>query len=82
MSFADKIQKRIAEIKEIVADPSTVPDEIAKQRLTICESCEQLNKALYTCKRCGCFMKLKTKLAVAECPLEGELKKWGKYEPK
>lgn len=42
--------------------------DLAKQRLSICEGCEffQVTK---TCEKCGCFMPLKTKLAIAECPI-------------
>jgi len=80
MSFTDKLQKRLSELKDVITDRTQVPESIQLQRLSICEACPHLNKALYTCKQCGCFMKLKTRLAAAECPLED--KKWGKYEYK
>jgi hypothetical protein len=53
-----------------------VPDEIAIQRFNICKACPELSKLTHQCKKCGCFMAAKTKLAEAECPL----KKWGKHE--
>ena len=80
MSFANKLQKRLSELKDIITDPTQVPDSVQQERLAICEACPHLNKAIYTCKQCGCFMKIKTRLAMAECPLED--KKWGKYENK
>jgi len=48
--------------------------EYAVKRLDICASCDRLFKPTYTCKECGCFMKIKTSLKSAECPLG----KWGK----
>jgi hypothetical protein len=46
-----------------------VPEEEAKRRLSFCETCPSLIKFTHQCKECGCFMKLKTKLSKAECPL-------------
>lgn len=54
-----------------VVNPNTekVSDEIANNRLEICKSCPELIKLTIQCKKCGCFMHLKTKLEKAECPL-------------
>jgi len=35
----------------------------------VCLSCEHLIQLTKTCKKCGCFMELKTKLQDAVCPL-------------
>lgn len=51
-------------------------EEIQKERLNICESCDFFLKATKQCKICWCVMPLKVKLANAECPTG----KWGKYE--
>lgn len=42
---------------------------IAEQRMAICKACPEL---LITgnCKKCGCFMSSKTKIASASCPLD------------
>ena len=45
------------------------PAEEASRRLEICEACPSLLRFTHQCKECGCFMKLKTKLSNAECPL-------------
>lgn len=50
----------------------------AKERLEICEQCDRLEKHLYVCKECGCFMKGKTKFPSSKCPLG----KWDKYNEK
>lgn len=42
----------------------------AEHRMSICENCEFLKKEFYTCDKCKCFMKVKTKLFAAKCPLE------------
>lgn len=45
-------------------------DEIVKYRLEICRSCEYFRPKTETCRKCGCFMKLKTTLENAKCPIE------------
>lgn len=39
------------------------------KRIEICNSCEHLFKPTNTCKKCGCFMDVKTWLAPASCPI-------------
>ena len=48
-------------------------EEVLKMRWDLCSGCEFLkdNK----CEKCGCFMKVKHKLAMASCPVG----KWDKY---
>ena len=41
-----------------------------QDRYEICKKCPQFNKFWKTCKLCGCFMPLKTKLRWVECPDE------------
>lgn len=50
-----------------------VSDEVAEKRLSICANCPELIKLTFQCKKCGCFMKAKTKIQNASCPLL----KWG-----
>ena len=52
-------------------------DSIISKRLDICKGCEFLFKPTNSCKKCGCFMDAKTKIATARCPIG----KWDKeYE--
>ena len=53
-------------------NPNTdyVTEEQAEERLDVCKACPELIQVTKTCKKCGCFMTLKTKLAKAVCPLE------------
>lgn len=44
--------------------------ELIESRLKICNECEWFNKRLTKCRKCGCFMKLKTTLLEAKCPIE------------
>ena len=39
------------------------------KRMDICLGCPELIKLTQTCKECGCFMKAKTRLAEASCPI-------------
>jgi hypothetical protein len=45
------------------------PEELAASRLEICKGCEWFRQKTQTCKKCGCFMKLKTTLEKAKCPI-------------
>jgi hypothetical protein len=43
--------------------------EVSQERYSICKACPELIKLTTQCKKCGCFMKAKTKLQQAVCPL-------------
>jgi hypothetical protein len=44
-------------------------EELADSRYDICKTCPELINLTKTCKKCGCFMAVKTKLKEATCPL-------------
>lgn len=44
-------------------------EELSAYRLQICKSCEWFRQKTKTCSKCGCFMKLKTTLKKAQCPV-------------
>ena len=44
-------------------------DAVAKERYSICQSCNNFNKLTTLCKECSCIMLLKTKLQSATCPI-------------
>ena len=44
-------------------------DELKAYRLNICSGCEFFREKTQTCKKCGCFMKAKSMLAHAKCPV-------------
>jgi hypothetical protein len=44
-------------------------EAVADSRLATCMECPELLPAVHQCKKCGCFMNLKTKLESAKCPL-------------
>ena len=48
-------------------------EEVLKMRWDICSGCEFLHDD--KCSECGCFMKVKHKLAMAKCPIG----KWDRY---
>lgn len=48
--------------------PVIVSAETAFERFSVCQSCEFL-KENFRCEKCGCFMKAKTQLASASCPI-------------
>ena len=51
-------------------DPNTeyVEKDIAESRYAICKACPFFLPTTQ-CSKCGCFMKAKTKLKDAECPI-------------
>jgi len=44
--------------------------ELIEYRLDICKQCPWLDKRLVKCRKCGCFMKLKSTLKQASCPID------------
>lgn len=58
-----------------IVDRFKVPDEVRKERLDMCLKCEHFLKLTRQCKKCGCFMDLKTWVRDLECPVG----KWSKY---
>ncbi len=49
-----------------------VTDEVQQERWKICQACEHLYKPTDSCRKCGCFMAVKTWMANQRCPV----KKW------
>ena len=45
-----------------------VPKEIYEDRIAICKSCVYYFKPSGQCKRCLCFMKVKARISIMECP--------------
>ena len=43
--------------------------QTAQSRYNVCKSCERFNTVTYTCKECGCLMKLKVKFITSQCPI-------------
>lgn len=43
--------------------------KLSQERMPICESCLELFEPTKTCKKCGCFVVLKTKIVGEKCPL-------------
>jgi hypothetical protein len=46
-----------------------VDSNVSDARYNICIGCENFIKLTTQCKKCGCLMKLKTKLDGAHCPI-------------
>jgi hypothetical protein len=54
-----------------VVDPGTewVEESLSNERYSICQACPELIKLTKQCKKCGCFMTVKSKMKLASCPL-------------
>lgn len=75
--LAQKLQQQAKEKEELQTYLITgIPHEVRENRISLCLSCEHLYKLTTTCKKCGCFMKVKTYLPNVECPIG----KWSKYK--
>jgi hypothetical protein len=44
-------------------------EEESNRRFELCKACPELIKLTTQCKKCGCFMKVKSKLEKASCPI-------------
>lgn len=49
-------------------EPRSMEEQV-EARLAICRECPYFRASTEQCKKCGCFMKLKTKLERAHCPI-------------
>jgi hypothetical protein len=47
---------------------SWVETEESKRRFDICKQCPELLHVTNQCKKCGCFMLVKTKIEASKCP--------------
>lgn len=57
--------------------PILVDADTAYSRFDTCMTCDELQKDSFRCMKCGCFMKTKTQLASASCPIG----KWAATTP-
>ena len=46
-----------------------IEENLAENRFNICKECPEFIKITSQCKKCGCFMNIKTKLEAAKCPI-------------
>tara|TARA_B100000029_G_scaffold487250_1_gene542607 strand:+ start:2369 stop:2578 length:210 start_codon:yes stop_codon:yes gene_type:complete len=44
-------------------------EKLSEERMEICNSCEFFFTPTGNCKKCGCFMKIKTKMKGLTCPI-------------
>jgi hypothetical protein len=51
-----------------------VPNEIYEDRIAICKACTHYFKLTGNCLKCGCFVKVKSRISVMSCPIN----KWTK----
>ena len=64
----------LREVPASVKSSIIYDEDVLKARWDACLNCEFLTEK-NTCQKCGCFMKVKHKIAHASCPI----KKWDKY---
>ncbi len=61
--------KNVSPTDFLKLDTEFATKSLQDERYSICESCDRLTNITKQCRECGCFMKLKVKLAEAVCPL-------------
>ncbi len=44
-------------------------NDVQSERISACISCEHFIKMTHQCKKCGCFMDLKTWIKKSKCPI-------------
>lgn len=72
MSVIDTIKDRMDKLKTGVdanIRNMTADAEVRSTRLNICNSCEFLFEPTGSCTKCGCFVKAKTWVHKAKCPV-------------
>lgn len=63
----------VDEAKAVYDGVGKVPESEKKRRMEICEACDQFDPSGKRCRKCGCFMALKTAMRSQACPIG----KWG-----
>lgn len=79
-NFLDRFKNRLSEVAEENYEKFKhfmVPEEVQEERVSICKTCEYYFEPTQQCKKCGCFVKLKARIAPFACPV----KKWDRYIP-
>ncbi len=61
--------KNVSPADFLKTDTEFASKALQNERYSVCESCDRLTSISRQCRECGCFMKLKVKLADAYCPL-------------
>lgn len=72
LSAWQRYKKNLGETRPwdlLKSDSSKAIDSVAQSRLDLCKACTHYIKSTHQCKKCGCIMNLKVKLADAECPI-------------
>lgn len=70
MSFLDKLKSVKEKVSGAILDSSNEEEKARMDtRMDLCNACPELRKPLDQCAKCGCFMRAKTKLRGAVCPL-------------
>ena len=71
MSAWERYKKNLGETRpwHILDKSNHVSEDISYKRFDVCKSCPELIEITNQCKKCGCFMNLKTKLKEAACPI-------------
>jgi hypothetical protein len=73
-STADREKEIMRPVKpwDLLNKANWTMEEVRAKRIEICNECPEFIHITKQCKKCGCFMELKTKLEEAFCPL----RKW------
>ena len=66
--LAEKAQS-MADAAAAEFDKLKLSESDRNDRFDTCKSCEHLYEPTSTCKKCGCFMAVKTYLPSAQCPM-------------
>ena len=59
-----KLGKAAATGQKVVASKEEI-----ERRLSICKACEFFEASPMKCRKCGCFLNLKTRLETEHCPI-------------
>lgn len=67
----EKYKKNLGDTRpwHILDKENYTTQEEADRRLSICQKCPEFFHPIKQCKKCGCLMKMKTKLKEATCPI-------------
>lgn len=66
--WTNKLSGKLLRFEIKCYEYATHSESLPRLRMSVCQTCPFFTKAR-TCRKCGCFMPVKTKLKNARCPL-------------
>jgi hypothetical protein len=59
----------VSTVKDLAKDSTLAAEATRQTRVEMCERCDKFRSATRQCSQCGCFVDMKARFQVMQCPL-------------